>query len=100
MTDDVDELERKIRNLMKVAADIECDPIVPAADLEVLLAAARENERLRKVLDAVWSFTDLDPEHTISCHTDTLPEAYRQACAALDAAKEAGTPDESPEEKR
>lgn len=56
--------------------------------------------RADAVLEAVWLFTDLDPEHTISCHADSLPEMYRAACAAIDAARAAGTPDwEFPPEK-
>jgi len=50
-------------------------------------------DRLDKVLEAAWSYTELDVEHMISCHADSLPEAYRRACAALDAARVAGTPD-------
>lgn len=49
-------------------------------------------DRLDRVLEAVWSFTELDAEHTITCHSDSLPALYRLACAALDSAKSAGTP--------
>ena len=54
--------------------------------------AARLRARVTLIGESVWSFTDLDIEHTISCHADSLPEAYRRACAALDAARAAGTP--------
>lgn len=39
---------------------------------------------LEAVGEAAWSFTELDVEHTISCHADSLPEAYRRACAVID----------------
>jgi hypothetical protein len=43
---------------------------------------------LEAVGEAAWSFTELDVEHTISCHADSLPEAYRRACAVIDKVRE------------
>lgn len=39
---------------------------------------------LERLGDAMDGFTDLDPEHTVSCHADSLPAQYLDACAALD----------------
>ena len=64
-----------------------------AGETKALRRLAELENKHDQVLEAVWSFTDLDPEHTLSCHADSVPAAYRAAVAAIEAAKTAGTPD-------
>lgn len=64
------------------------DNVVEAIPYEVLW------ERIDKALDALDEGESFDPEHQISSHAETLPEAYRKLCAAVRKAKEILQPEE------
>jgi len=76
------------QNEKDLRAGVERERALKEAAEARVVAVEKERD---EILEAVWNHTDLDPEHQISSHADTLPLAYRQACAALDKAKEIGS---------